>query len=197
VQFVATFMMAFYLVVQENGLKHFVRSITPSRYQATVADAMNKIQDKLGLWLRGQLLLMLIIGVFDYLGLRLLGMDYALILALWAGVTEIIPYVGPILGGIPPVFLALSISPARALWVALFFLVAQQLESNFVVPIVMKRAVGLNPVISISVVLIGARLGCVVGARMAIPMATVAAVVVSDVFEARQASGAPLGHLES
>ncbi len=193
VQFVATFVMAFYLVVQENGLKRFIHSITPKSYQGRVDNAMGKIQQKLGQWLRGQLLLMLIIGLLVYLGLRLLRMDYALTLGLWAGITEIIPYVGPILGALPGIFLALSVSPTAAFWVAILYLVAQQLENNVIVPVVMKKAVGLNPVISIAAILVGARLGGVVGALMAIPLVTAIAVVVSDLFEARSSTEPPFG----
>jgi predicted PurR-regulated permease PerM len=193
IQFVATFVIAFYLVVQENGLRRFIHSITPRSYQPRVDAAMGKIQEKLGAWLRGQLLLMLIIGVLVYVGLELLGMDYALVLGLWAGLTEIIPYVGPILGAIPGIFLALSMSPMDALWVGMLYLVAQQLENNLIVPMVMKRAVGLNPVISIVAVLVGARLGGVVGALMAIPLATAIAVIVSDLFESRGSSEPPFG----
>ncbi len=195
VQFVATFVMAFYLVVQEQGLTRFIHSVTPLQYQSKVDSSMGKIKAKLGQWLRGQLLLMLIIGAFDYVGLKILGMDYALVLGLWAGLTEIIPYIGPILGAVPAIFLALSVSPTTAFWVAILFLVAQQLENNLVVPMVMKRAVGLNPVVSITVILVGARLGGIVGALMAIPVATAVAVVVSDVFESRTITEPPFGEV--
>lgn len=187
VQLVATLVMTFYLLVQENGLKRFIRSITPARYHNKTVEVMDKIQEKLGWWLRGQLLLMVIIGVLDYIGLVALGMDYALILALWAGLTEVIPYIGPVLGGIPGVALALSISPWRALWVLVLYIVMQQLENNVIVPLVMKRSVGLNPVVSIMVILIGYRLAGVVGALMGIPVATAVAVILSEFFGDRLA----------
>lgn len=184
-QFMVTLVIAFYLVVNEDGVKRFVRSITPSSYQPYVTQLMHRIQLKLGSWLRGQLLLMLIIGVLTYVGLSLLGMEYALVLALWAGLTEIVPYVGPILGAIPAVFLAFSISPLEALLVLGLYTVIQQLENNIITPMVMKRAVGLNPVVSIVVILIGAKLGGVVGAIISIPLATTVAVFLSDFFEKR------------
>lgn len=189
VQFVITIVMTFYLLVQENSLRRFVKSITPSRHQAKAIVAVDKIREKLGFWLRGQLLLMLIIGVLDYIGLVALGIDYALVLALWAGLTEVIPYIGPVLGAIPGVALALSLSPWRALAVFALYIIVQQLENNIIVPVVMKKSVGLNPVVSIMVVLIGARLGGVVGALMSIPVATAAAVLLTEFWGDRLAGG--------
>ncbi len=186
VQLVIMLVMTFYLIVEEHGLKRFIRSVTPDQHQAYLEGLMNRIQEKLGWWLRGQLLLMLIIGVLAYIGLKVLGIEYALVLALWAGLTELVPYVGPVLGAIPAIFLALSVSPIAALWVLGLYVLIQQLENQVVVPMVMRRAVGLNPIVSIAVVLIGAKLGGVVGAIMAIPVATAVAVGVSDYLESRQ-----------
>ncbi len=182
VQFVLTLVITFYLIVDKNGVRRLIRSVTPAKHQPYITQLMNRIQSKLGLWLRGQVFLMLIIGVLSYLGLITLGMPYALVLALWAGLTEIIPYVGPVLGAIPALFLALSVSPLTALFVLILYIVIQQLENNFIVPQVMKKAVGMNPIVSIVVVLIGAKLGGVVGAIISIPVATAVTVFLSDIF---------------
>lgn len=188
-QFMVVLVMTYYLVVDETGLKRFIRSLTPSQHQDYIWDLMTRIQHKLGLWLRGQLLLMLVIGLLTYVGLAVLKgfglvqMDYILVLALWAGLTEVVPYIGPVLGGIPAVFIALAVSPVQALIVLGLYVLIQQLENNFIVPMVMKKAVGLNPIVSIVVVLVGAKLGGVVGALMSIPVATAIAVVLSDVFD--------------
>ena len=163
----------------------FIRSVTPSAYQPYLVQMMRRLKAKLGSWLRGQLLLMLIIGVLVYIGLKLLGAEYALVLALWAGLTEIIPYVGPILGAIPAIFLAFSDSPLQALLVAALYLVVQQLENNLIVPMVMKRTVGLNPVVSIVAIAIGAKLGGVIGAVLAIPLVVSLGVFLSDFFDKR------------
>lgn len=184
-QFIIMLVMTYYLAVNQQGTKRFVRSLVPERNQAYVGELINRIQMKLGGWLRGQLLLMLIIGVFDYLGLVILGMDYALVLGLWAGLTELVPYVGPVLGAIPGVLLALAVSPVKALWVLGLYVLAQQLENQIVVPVVMRKSVGLNPMVSIVAVIVGARLGGILGAIMAIPVATAAAVALSDFFASR------------
>lgn len=184
-QFIVLLTVAFYLVVEEDGIMRFIRSVTPSAYQPYLVQMMRRLKAKLGSWLRGQLLLMLIIGALVYIGLKLLGAEYALVLALWAGLTEIIPYVGPILGAIPAIFLALSDSPLQALLVAALYLVVQQLENNLIVPMVMKRTVGLNPVVSIVAIAVGAKLGGVIGAVLAIPLVVSLGVFLSDFFDKR------------
>jgi predicted PurR-regulated permease PerM len=184
-QFVVLLTIAFYLVIEEDGIMRFIRSVSPSVYQPYIIQLIRRLKVKLGAWLRGQLLLMLIIAVLTYVGLTLLGARYALILALWAGVTEIIPYVGPILGAVPAVFLALSVSPLQALLVAGLYLVVQQLENSVIVPMVMRRTVGLNPVISIVAITIGAKLGGVIGAILSIPIAVSIGVFLSDFFDKR------------
>jgi predicted PurR-regulated permease PerM len=185
IQFVSVFVITFYLIVRKNGVRQFVHSLTPVQYQDKVAGTMSKIQEKLGLWFRGELILMFVVGLLTYIGLTIWGMEYALVLALWAGLTEIIPYVGPVLGAIPAVALAFSISPIKALGIFLTYMIIQQLENNLLVPTIMKKAVGLNPVISIIVILIGAKIGGIVGALMAIPVAVVVAVIVSDFCDKR------------
>ncbi|MFH1867247.1 MAG: AI-2E family transporter [Patescibacteria group bacterium] len=183
IQLVVILVISFYLIVQENGLKRFMRSVTPAKYQPYLMQLMSRIHIKIGLWFRAQLLLMLVIFAVTYLGLWALQMDYVLALALWAGLTEIIPYVGPIIGALPAIFLAFTISPTMGLLVILLYVVVQQLENNILVPTIMRKAVGLNPIISILVILIGAKVGGVVGAILSIPIATVAAVFLSDFFE--------------
>jgi len=188
-QFAVVLVMAFYLVVQENGLVRFVRSVIPTKKQAYWIKFIERIKDKLGSWLRGQLLLMLIIGLMTYVSLVVLkvfgviGIEYILVLSLWAGLTELIPYIGPILGAIPAVLLALAISPLQAVIIIALYIIIQQLENQIIVPQVMKRAVGLNPIISIASVLVGAELGGAVGAIIAIPVATALAVLFSDIIE--------------
>ncbi len=183
IQLLVILVISFYLIVQEHGLKRFLRSITPAKYQPYIMQLMSRINIKLGLWFRAQLLLMLIIAILTYIGLSLFGMEYALVLALWAGLTEIIPYVGPIIGALPAVFLAFTISPIQGLLIVILYVVIQQLENNIIVPTIMRKAVGLNPVVSIIVILVGAKLGGIMGAILSIPLATAIAVFVSDFFE--------------
>ena len=104
--FFLVLVLTFYMVVEENAIKKLIFSIAPSEHQPYIMQLINRMQKKIGMWLRGQIVLSLVIFVFTYAGLSILGVKYALVLALIAGLTESIPYLGPMLAAIPAVFLA-------------------------------------------------------------------------------------------
>ena len=172
--------ISFYLSVQEKGVKRFFISITPSEHQHYVSDLIDRIQVRIGGWLRGQLLLMLIIGSLTFIGLSLLGVKYALTLALIAGILELIPYIGPFIALVPAVILAFTQSPMLALLVAILYLVIQQLENYIITPQVMKKAVNLNPIVIIIVILIGAKLAGIMGIILSIPLTAAVAEFLKD-----------------
>ncbi|MBI4122394.1 MAG: AI-2E family transporter, partial [Parcubacteria group bacterium] len=180
--FVLVLVLTFYFAVKKDGLKHFIQSVTPVQHQKYVMSLFVQIQDKLGLWLRGQLMLSAIIFVVTWIGLSILGVKYALVLALIAGLTEVIPFVGPIIGAIPAVLLAFLQSPLKGILVLALYLVIQQLENNVIVPKVMQKTVGLNPVVVIIVILLGAKLAGVLGAFLSIPVAVAVMVVARNMF---------------
>lgn len=182
---IVVLIISIYLVVQDKSLKDFLASIIPERHQVYIADLAERIQDKLGAWLRGQLLLMLIVGVAVFIGLTLLKVKFALTLALLAGILEIIPYAGPVLGAIPAVIIAFFQLPILALLVIGLFIVVQQLENYVFVPIVMKRAVGLNPLIIIISMIVGGNLAGILGIVVAVPLAAALSVLLKDFFAAR------------
>jgi len=125
------------------------------------------------------------IGVLTYVGLLLLHVDFALPLAIIAGLLEIVPMIGPWLSAIPAVLVGLSISPIMALYVIILFVVVQQIESNLFVPMVMKRSVGLSPLITILALLIGGRLGGIGGALLAVPSVLVLQVILTSLLGAK------------
>ncbi len=174
--------ISFYLVVEEGALKRMAKILAPEQYHLFLSNLLAKMQLKVGSWLRGQLLLSLIIGIMVYIGLLILGVKYALVLALLAGLLEFIPYAGPILAAIPAVLLSFSISPLKAGMVVILYFVIQQTENNILVPKVMQKAVGLNPVISVIAVLIGARIAGIMGILFAIPVVTALDVLLSEIF---------------
>ena len=186
ISFFVILVITFYLTVEETAIKRCLRFVAPDKYQPFLFQLMNKIQKKIGSWLQGQLILCLIIGVMSYIGLLILGVKYALILALVAAISELIPYVGPVIGAIPAVFLAFAQSPVKAILVIALYFVVQQLENHILVPKVMQKAVGLNPIISISSLLIGAKIGGVPGALLAIPVATAIGIIVREFFRERK-----------
>ena len=143
------------------------------------------MQTKIGLWLRGQVILSFIIFCLTFLCLYILGVRYALVLALLAGLTEYIPYFGPFLGAIPAVFLAFTQSPVLALFVALIYYLIQLVENNIIVPKLMQKVVGLNPIVSIIVILTGYKIAGVLGAILAVPVSTAVGVFLRDLFEGR------------
>lgn len=185
--FLGVMVITFYILLEENALKKFVRSVTPSKYQPYVFQQMNRAQERLRMWLKGQLILCLIIGVLAYIGLTIFGIKYALVLGLWAGLTEFIPYLGPFLGAIPAVFIALTTgSFLKGLFVVIWYIIIQQLENNLIVPKVMEKTVGLNPLVVIIVMLIGAKLAGIMGLLLAVPFALIAKVFLEDFFATKQ-----------
>jgi len=166
--------ISFYLAVQEKGVKRFMISMTPTEHKHYVSDLIERIYGKIGGWLRGQLILMLIVGILVYIGLYFLGVKYALTLALVAGLLEIVPYIGPFVALAPAVVLTFIQSPLLALLVIILYIVIQQLEGYVIVPQVMKKTVGLNPIVVIIVMLIGAKLAGIMGIILSVPLAAAA-----------------------
>jgi len=179
---VVVMVMTFYLSVYDQQMKRKIRSFLPIKYQPYSTHLINRMQEKIGLWLRGQIILSLIIFVFALVGLSLLGIKYAWVLALLSGVSEVIPYFGPIIGGGPAVFIAFTQSPILGLLTLLLYFVIHQSENYLIVPQVMKRAVGLNPVIVIVAILVGGKILGIPGIILAVPVTTALSVVVGDIM---------------
>ncbi|MBA3679409.1 AI-2E family transporter [Candidatus Saccharibacteria bacterium] len=145
---------------------------------------LHDVSNKLGNWLRGQAVLCLIIFVASYIGLLVLGIDYALTLALFAALMEAVPMVGAYLGAIPAVLVAiLTGSPFKGLIVAIFFLILQQIEGNIIVPQVMKRAVGVHPMLILLAALIGGTLLGFVGVLIAVPVTAAGSVIIGSLYK--------------
>ncbi|MBI2984778.1 MAG: AI-2E family transporter [Candidatus Kerfeldbacteria bacterium] len=190
--FIGVLVLTFYLTMEEKGMKRLAVDLAPARHRPYLTQLFNRIEDRLGSWLRGQLLLGLIIAVLTYLGLSLLQVKFALVLALIAGVTELIPIVGPLIGAIPAIIVALSQDPLLALWVLILYIVIQQLENNLIVPKVMSRATGLNPVIVIIAILIGAKLAGLIGIILAVPTIIIITTFLGDFLEEKKVEEARL-----
>ena len=186
ISIIVVFSLAFYMTVEESGIKKFIVSVTPDRFKEYAANLATRVKEKIGKWMLGQLFLMVIIFALDAIGLYLVGVPYALILAIFAGVMEIVPYIGPIISAVPGIILGFLISPTTGFLALLVYLVAQQVENHVIVPQVMKKAVGLNPVATIVALLVGLRLGGVLGAILAIPVATAISLAINDFMERRK-----------
>ncbi len=186
ISFVVILVIVFYMTVEEKGVKNFLRSFAPIKYQPYLTQKAIQIQEKMGFWLRGQLFLSGIIALTSFVGLSILGVKFALVLALVAGITELVPLVGPIIGAVPAVFFALVQSPVKALLVIILYIVIQQMENHIIVPKVMQRSVGLNPVVIIVAILIGAKLAGILGMLLAVPAATIIVIFGRDFFQERR-----------
>ncbi len=180
--FVLVLVMTFYMVVHDDPLRRIFRSVIPEQYVPYVSQLFDKIRDKLGAWMRGQLILSAIIGLLVFIGLAIIGVRYAAVLGLLAALLEFVPYVGPLFAAIPALLISFSQGgPVMFSLVLVMYIVIQQFENHILVPKVMQRAVGLNPIFSIVAILVGAKLAGVPGALLAIPVATALSVFLQDV----------------
>lgn len=186
VSFFAVIVLSFYMILEESAVKNLFRNLIPAEYQDFVTRLIWQVVDKLGAWMRGQLILGLIIGVLYFIGFITIGLPYALLLAIIGGLLEFVPYIGPFIAAVPAVIFGLSISPLYALLTLGVVVIIQQLENNVIVPKVMQRAVGLNPIVSLVAFMVGAKLFGAVGAIFAIPVATAASVVLVEVMRFRR-----------
>ena len=183
--------LSFYLAVQEDGVGDFLRLVTPVRQHDYIMDLWKRSQSKIGHWLQGQLLLGLMIGVLVYLGLMILQVEHALLLAFLAGLFEIIPVFGPILSAIPAVLLVFGDSGfTKALVIAGLYLVIHQFENNLLYPLVVKKIVGISPILVILALVIGLKLAGVLGAILAVPIAAALMELVHDIEKGKHASSA-------
>jgi len=182
-EFIVILSIAFYMSVQEKGIKKFFSSLMPEEHREYISGLVDRVQFKMGRWLQGQLLLMFLVFVLDYLGLLFIKAPYALTLALLAGILEIVPYIGPVISAIVATAVSLLHGTITGLLVLAWFTIVQQLEGYVLTPLVMKKAVGLNPVIVILALMIGAKLGGVMGVIVAVPVATMIEEVVNDLMK--------------
>lgn len=177
--------VAFYWMTEKAIIKRLTLGFVPLNRRDRAHDIWDEIEDKLGGWTRGQIILCTAIGVFSAIGYRLLGVEFWLALGILAGVTEIIPFIGPFIGGGAAVAVALTDSWQKALAVAVFAFVLQQLESAVLVPRVMRNAVGMTPLTVIVAVLMGGILLGPLGAILAIPIAAAVQVFVQYMLRMR------------
>ena len=178
--------ITFYMVLQEDGLKKVFKVLVPPHYQPFANSILGKVQRKIVAWVKGQLILSFIVGLLAYIGLSIIGINYALVLGIFAGLAELVPYAGPFIGGVVAIFFALSQSTAKAVFVAALYIIIQQFENNILVPKVMQKAVGLNPIISILALITGVKIAGVVGALFAIPTVTVLDVIIKEILRTEQ-----------
>lgn len=180
---VFVFVLSFYLTIDKSRVRREFIDFIPQKYSKRAEKTLDLTEDKLGAWFRGQLTLGVFIGFITWIVLTIIGLPFALPLALLAGLLEIIPTLGPILASIPAIIVALSISPLMALIVVIAYIIIQMLENNLLVPKVMQKAVGLNPIVIILGITVGANLLGILGALLSIPFIAMMIIIVRTMTE--------------
>lgn len=179
-------LLTFYMLVESQAIFYFFVRLFPFARRPQVAEVSALVTGKVSAWLGGQIFLGFVIGLTTAVGLGLMGVPYYFVLALIAGIGEMIPMVGPLLSAIPAIAVAFTVSPGLALGVAIFFLAQQQLENAVLVPKLMGETVGLNAVTVISALLIGSELLGLAGALLAVPTAAIAQVLFEELYLAEK-----------
>lgn len=172
--------ITFFLVTDKGSVDGFIKSLFPIKYTDYIIEKSEKIKGKIGQWLRGQLILMCCMFMLYLTGFSILGIDYAVTLAMMGGLAELFPVIGPILAGFPAILIGFNESPWLVLWVLGLIVLIQQIEGNILIPVIMKKAVGLKPVVIMVSVLIGYQLLGILGIILAVPVATTASIFIGD-----------------
>lgn len=184
--FILVIVFSFYLSVEAEGVTNFLRIVTPAKNEKYIIGLWKRSQHKIGLWMQGQVILGVIVAMLVFLGLTLLKVENALLLAVIAGVFEIIPIFGPILSAIPAVTLSLVTSGmTTALLVIGLYIIIQQFENQLIYPLVVRKIVGVPPLISMLALIIGSKLAGFVGMLIAVPLATMLIEFLNDVERAK------------
>lgn len=188
--FFTILILTFYLLIDADNLLTGFLQIFPRDRRSRVALACREVTVKVSAWLMGQLVLASVIGISAAIGLWLLGIPYFYVLALIAGVGEMIPMVGPLLAALPAIAVAFTVGPMSGLWVSVFYIAQQQFENHVLVPKIMERQVGVSAVGVIVALLIGGSLLGIMGAILAVPTAAILQVVVQELVKRNEAHDA-------
>lgn len=170
VSVITVFIFALYFLLArekiDNHLGQFLRESDITR----IGHFIDRLEQKLGGWARGEIILMFIVGLMTYIGLIFLGIPYALPLALFAGLMEFVPNIGPIVSAVPSVVVGLSISPFTGLAAAALGFLIQQVENYLLVPKVMEKSAGVSPILTLLSLIIGFKVAGIVGAILSVPI---------------------------
>jgi len=179
----AVFVLTFYFMLDWENLRARFVSMLNKKSQARAKRIISSMELQLGGWLRGQLILMIAVGVLTYLGLFALGVEYALPLAVVAGLFEVIPSLGPIIAAIPALIVGFGTAPILGIWILVLYVIVQQLENSILVPKIMSKSSGFSPLGALIILFVGGQLFGVVGILLAIPTSIILFILVRDVLD--------------
>jgi len=184
----AIFVITFYLLLERKNLDKYLVMLFGEGEEAKAKIVIDKIEEKLGGWVRGQIILMLVVGILDFIGLKLLGIEFALPIAILGGLLEIVPNIGPTVATVPAILAGLTVSLPHAAAAAGWYFLVQQAENTIIVPKVMQKATGVYPLVTILALAAGFKLGGVAGAILAVPLVLALQVILAEVFSLKRFS---------
>ena len=162
--------LVFFWLTERSRLQRYALAFLPQDRRAGIRDAWNQVETRLGLWVRGQLILMATIGVATGIAYSVIGLPAALLLALIAALTEVIPIIGPLIGVVPALIVATTMGPETVILVLGVYFLLHLIEGNVLVPLVMRNSVGLSPFLVLVSLLVGGTVGGILGAVVAVPI---------------------------
>lgn len=170
--------MTIYMLYDGNKLAPFIQKVFPSKQQARISDILGRLNQTLAQYISGQVLEMIFVGVFTAVGYFMIGQKYALLLGVFAGITNMIPYVGPYIGLVPALFVALTDSFWQAFWVIVVVLIVQQVDSNLIYPRVMGASLHVHPLTIIVLLLAAGNIAGIAGMILAVPFYAIIRTVI-------------------
>jgi predicted PurR-regulated permease PerM len=170
---IATLLLSLFWTLEGKRAIRSTLMLAPLDRREGIRELVDTIQDKMGAYVRSQAILAGVIGVMALVAYLLIGLPYALALAFFAGLMEVVPYVGPVLGAVPAVLVAASFAPSQAIWVIVASIIIQQIENTFLVPRIMNKSVGVNPIVALPAIFTFSSLLGIMGALLAIPIAAI------------------------
>lgn len=167
---VSTLFFGFYFLLEGNTIQSLISRYLSELHAKRVSRILERAEERMSSWFWGELTLMTIVGTLSFIGFSLVGIRYALPLAVLAGLLEVVPTMGPLIAAVPAFLVGISSSYLQGFSALAISFVVQQLENNLIVPVIMKRAVGINPVMTLIALVIGGKLGGVLGVLLSIPV---------------------------
>ncbi|MHB8710363.1 MAG: AI-2E family transporter [Minisyncoccota bacterium] len=190
-----TIVLSFYFALQDTGVDDFLRLVMPISHEEYSVDLWKRSQKKIGLWMQGQILLSVIVGILVYLGLLIIGIPYALLLAVFTAIAEIIPVFGSLIAGTVAVIVAYSAGGVPlGLIVAGLYVVVNQFESNLIYPLIVKKIVGIPPLLVIVALIAGYTLAGFLGVVLSVPVAAVVLEFITDFDKRKRREAQALAH---
>jgi len=185
VSILSVLVLSFYFLLYRSKLNDQLAFVFGEDRKVQVGKIIDEIEMNLGSWARGEIILMFFVGLLIYIGLLILGIPFALPLAIIAGILEIVPVLGPNIAAIPAIIIGLTISPLMALAVAALCFLVQQLENYLLVPRIMEKSVGVNPIITLISLTIGYKMMGIVGIILSIPLFLTIKILVKEYFKGK------------